>query len=307
MMRKTYHLCLSAGKDGLLCRKEEDYIRMVNSICLAALRTGTDLLAYSVMSSHVHICARTQCQNEFIACMKYMFTRYFNNCHHRTGRLGESKHFVLELNGLYHTLAAISYVLRNPLHHGVAATPFDYRFSSVNAVFRTALGKSLPSSLPRKSMYRYLPDSFSVPDHYMMDESGLLIPDCVTDVADVEHLYVTPRSFLYYMNRLSGKSWEEEQGRDASGDAPVTLLDIEKGTDMKNIQEMLVAEYGKADYNAASDIDVCKVIDDYIGKHVPGVRSIYELSEDSRKRIAGDIRALYLFPKSQLSRCLFIK
>lgn len=303
-MKKSYHLCLSAGKDGLLCRNEEDYTRMVNCICLAALRTDTDLLAYSVMSSHVHICARTKCQEEFMACMRYMFTRYFNNCHSRTGRLGEMKHFVLELNGLYHTLAAISYVLRNPLHHGVAATPFAYRFSSVNAVFRTALGKTLPSSLPRKSMYRYLPDSFNLPDHVVMDESGLLIPDSVIDVADVEHLFVTPRSFMYYMNRLSGKSWEDEQGKDASDSAPITLLDIEKG---HNIQEMLAAEHGKADYNTVSDIDVCKVIDNYLRDHVPDVKSVYELSEDSRKRIARDIRARYFFQKSQLSRCLFIQ
>lgn len=304
-MRKTYHLCLSAGDHGLLCRREEDYVRMVNCICIASLRTETIVLAFAVMANHVHLCVRSYDQEKYMKTLRYMYTRYFNSKYHRRGRLGERNHFVLELEGLHHILTAIAYVLRNPLHHGLSATPFGYVYSSANAIFRKALGKTFPFELDRKSMYRYLPEPCGeVPYSYRMDVTGMLFPDDIIDVSEVEHLFATPRSYLYYMNRLSGKQWDEEQRKDSSGADPVTLDVVEKGVRLHTVQEMLFAEYGKADYNVSSDMEVCKVIDSYLEESNPGAGSVYDLSEDSRKSVARNLRVRYLFPKSQLFRCL---
>lgn len=305
MMRRTYHICLSAGNDGLLCRREEDYVRMVNCICVAALRTETVVLAFSVMSSHLHLCVRSYDHKKFMKTFRYMYTRYFNSRYHRRGRLGERNHFVLELDGLYHILTAIAYGLRNPLHHGISATPFGYPYTSANAIFRKALGKTLPLELERRNIYRYLPEPCDeIPSEYRMNVNGMLFPDDIIDVAEVEHLYSTPRSFLYYMNRLSGKQWEDEQRKDSSETIPVTLDDIEKGVNVQNIQEMLAAEYGKADYNAVSDIAICKMIDDYMSEHCPEYRSVYDLPLESVQSIMHHLHIKYSFPKSQLLRCL---
>ncbi len=86
-MRKTYHLCLSAGNHGLLCRREEDYVRMVNCICIAALRTETIVLAFAVMANHIHLCVRSYDQEKYMKTLRYMYTRYFNSKYHRRGRL----------------------------------------------------------------------------------------------------------------------------------------------------------------------------------------------------------------------------
>ena len=307
MMRRTYHLCLSAGNHGLLCRREEDYVRMVNCICIAALRTETVVLAFSVMSSHVHLCVRSYDHEKFMKSLRYMYTRYFNSRYNRRGRLGERYHFVLELDGLYHILTAIAYVLRNPLHHGISATPFGYPYTSANAIFRKALGKILPLTLDRKNMYRHLPEPCGkIPSGYRMDVKGMLFPDDIIDVSEVEHLFATPRSFLYYMNRISGKQWEEEQSKDSSETVPVTLDDIEKGVNVQTIQEMLAAEHGKADYNAASDIVICQMIDDYISEHCPECRSVYDMPTESVKSIMHHLHITYYFPKHQLLRCLSV-
>lgn len=303
-MRRTYHLCFSAGDSGLMCRLEDDYVRMINCICIAALRTDTVLLAFSVMSSHVHLCVRSYDQNKFMKTLRYMYTRYFNSRYHRHGSLGEKHHFVLELDGLHHILTAIAYVLRNPLHHGVSATPFGYDYSSVNAIFRKALGKTLPSEINRKNMYRYLPEQCEVPLSYRMDVKGMLFPDDIVDIAEVEHMYATPRSYLYYMNRLSCKKWEDEQKEDSSSSTPVTLGDIEKGIRVQTLQEMFVSEYGKSDYNVVSDIDICRVVDDLIDECYPECRSVYELPEDSVTDIMRHLNVRYSFPKHQLLRCL---
>ena len=64
-MKKTYHLCLS-GKHEVLFRCREDFIRGINCLCLAAIKTQSSLLAYSFMSNHVHICVRTDCPEKFM-------------------------------------------------------------------------------------------------------------------------------------------------------------------------------------------------------------------------------------------------
>ena len=101
----------------------------------------TFLLADAEMSTHTHIGVRTENPYEMIERAWLLYTRYFNNKYRRQGRLGEKTPFVLELEGLHHILAAICYILRNPLHHGLSLTPFGYAHSSANTYFSKELGK----------------------------------------------------------------------------------------------------------------------------------------------------------------------
>lgn len=58
----------------------------------------------------------------------------------------------------------------------------------------------------------------------------------IIDVADIEHQFSTARTYLYYMNRLSGETWEKEQETDKNNMPPIRLNDIEsgiKGMDMR--------------------------------------------------------------------------
>jgi hypothetical protein len=303
-MKKIYHVCLSAGPDGVLCREDEDYIRLINCIAVAAYYSGSFLLAYVVMSNHVHICVRTDDLRRFNKRCRCMYTRYFNYKYARRGRLGGTPH-VVELKGLHHILTAIAYILRNPMHHGVSATPFGYKYSSVNAIFMKELGKLNKSFLPQELMYRYLAKDIVPPPGYNMDETGLFLPECVIDVEDVENKFSTARSFLYYMNRLSGKKWEEEQLQDVGEHVPITLEIVERGVEMNDLQSMLVNEFGRANYNAMSDIELCKKIDDYCRSEYAG-QSVYELAPATLNYIAERFIRLHHLPISQIRRCLAI-
>ena len=302
-MKKTYHLCLSS-KNEILFRCGEDFVRGINCLCLTSHGFGARLLAYVFMSNHVHICIRAEDPEKVIRAFWYTYTRYFNSKYGRRGHLGEPDFFKLEIEGLYHLLTVIAYILRNPMHHGVTGTPFGYPYSSIRALFRKDFGwEDSSECLPEKLEYRYLPRHQSLPKHFKMDKSGMILPKCAIDVADVEHQFSTARSFLYYMNRLSGEKWEKEQSHDSNGQKPITLSDIENENTCQDIRTLLANEYGRSNYNAVTDIQLCEEIDTDIVPRL-GKRSVYELTQQEKKQIAHFLMRKYHVPAVQVRRCL---
>ena len=303
VMKKAYHICLSSG-DEVCCRDEEDYVYYFNALALAVAKTESSLLADAVMSNHVHECLRTACPKEVATMQRYTYTRYFNSKYLRRGSLFLRPPFIIELEGLYHKLAALSYTLRNPVHHGVTATPFEYRHSSARALFRDALGRDdCQDFLPEYLCHRYLPDHRSCPSGYKMGKNGLILRENVLDVSDVEHMFMTPRSFLYYMNRLSGEEWQREQEKDLLAGAPITLDVIESGIGYQSMSQMLAFEHGRADYRAMDDLALCEKIDNEILPAM-GRDSVYMLLPQEKVRLAEMLCRDLGLPRAQVVRCL---
>lgn len=300
-MSKLYHLCISAGNE-VMHRSQEDYIRDFNCFAIALHRTGSKLLADSFMSTHHHSCVVTDSLKDLVYYHRTAYTRYFNRKYHRKGRLGERIPFITDVVGVYHRLAALSYTLRNALHHGISPTPFGYPHNSANVIFQKELGKSSPVDLlPRNKFYHYLPDKAEVPEHYIMSSSGLLLRESVIDVQQVEYFYNSPRNFLFYMNRISGEEWEKEQEKE--GGAAYTIESIENGVRTPDISSMLKCEHGRENYRGMSDILVCELIDNEI---IPryGVESVYQLSYKVKIEIANELWSRYHISRDRIKRCL---
>lgn len=287
-------------------RSREDFIRGINCLCLGTYCTGAILLAYVFMSNHVHIIVRTDDPEKFMMKFRYAYNKYFNAKYHRAGKLGEDEFFKIELVGLYHLLTAIAYVLRNPVHHGICATPFGYEFSSIRGMFRKEFGwQTAGYTLPRKSAYRFLPSRSKLPATYQMNMEGMILPETVIDAQDIEHQFSTARSFLYYMNRLSGEEWIREQQQDQNSLPPITLESIEEGVKFSDMNTMLRNEHGRANYAAMTDIILCHEIDHGLLKSY-GVSSIYQLKIEQRENMVDLIRRKHCVSASQAKRCLAI-
>lgn len=304
-MKKTYHLCLSSEGE-VMFRSRADFIRGINCLCLAAHYTEAILLAYVFMSNHVHIIVRTDDPERFMMKFRYAYNKYFNTKYHRRGRLGEDQFFKTELVGLYHLLTAIAYVLRNPVHHGICATPFGYEFSSIRGMFRKEFGWHSPGDImPRKSAYQFIPSRSRLPENYQMNSEGMILPETVIDAQDIEHQFSTARSFLYYMNRLSGEEWIREQQQDQTGFPAITLESIEEGVRFHDLNTMLRNEHGRANYAAMTDLMLCNEIDNTI-LHSYRVSSVYQLTIEQRENMVGYLRRKYSVPVPQAKRCLAI-
>ena len=97
-MKKTYHLCLSAG-DEVMFRDLEDYHRGFNCFALALYKTDSTGLVESIMSTHVHQLVQTHDPDAFMFCFRNPYSKYFNRKYGRSGRLGEGKHFSMQVVG----------------------------------------------------------------------------------------------------------------------------------------------------------------------------------------------------------------
>ena len=302
-MKKTYHLCLSAG-DEVMFRDLEDYYRGFNCFACALYKTDSTGLVEAFMSTHTHQLVQTRCPEDFIYAFRQPYTMYFNKKYHRKGRLGEKHHFTMEVVGYHHMIAAASYTLRNALHHGAAPTPYAYPHCSANAIFRKEMGKFYNEPLlPEKSYYRHLGRRCEYPDSYKMTESGIFTRESVLDIPQVEALYGTPRAFNFYMSRKSSEEWEAEQQKDNNNHASITLSVIEKGIGLHDPGKMLSFESGKADYRKISDIELCTELDT-LARTQYGRHSVYELTLKEKEQIAEYLYRIRHLSESLIRRCL---
>lgn len=299
---KYYHICLS-GIDEIMFRTDEDYCRAINCMALAAYKTDSKILAYAFMSTHVHLCIKTENPYKVITIYRYAYSRYFNTKYHRRGRLGENRPFIIELDGLYHTLSAICYVLRNPIHHGVSETAFGYPYSSIHSYFTEAMGKDTGPKekiLSSHNHYNHLPRHTIRPEKYRMNEHGTYIPKDFISYQEVEHMFVSARSFCYYMNRISSEEWIKEQEKDNNGKEAITLQKIEGGIRGVDINAMLRNEYGRGNYKKISDIELCRLID----SSLPSGASIYTIDDGQKKQLFRMLTKTYRSEATQTMRCL---
>ena len=324
-MKDTYHLCLSSHEE-VMFRTEEDLIIGFNYLAVTALETDSALLADGLLTTHHHEVVRTDDPIALGRRNRYAYTRYFNSKYHRKGSLGEGQFFTLKVDGLYHTQALLNYVMRQGLHHGLAATAFGYRHGSANSVFRKDLGKTgTPPLIEPRKRHMYLPYNTQVPLQYRMDSSGLLLREDIEDTAYVESIYVSPRNYMFQMNRISdGKDIADQQNENTL--PAVTLESVERGVPSFDPSKAFVAEQGRVNKNRMTDIELCHIIDDII---LPvryfkggGESSIYLLSGRDRADLGNAIWKEYksvqfkrcdspfsekIITEDQLRRCLCIK
>ena len=302
------HLIITSHKE-VLFRSSDDVGVFLNSIALAAYSTETRVLVDAEMSTHSHIGIFSPKPTEFCRSLRIRYSRYFNRKYRREGRFGDIGCYVTCLSGVAHICTAVSYILRNGLHHGVSSTPFGYPYCSANSLFVKDFGRSVSGKCitSRAEIESFLPRFSKFPDGYVMDSKGVFLRESFEEVQLVESLYVTPRSFLYNMNRLSGEEWCRDQERDGNGKPPVTLQNMEVGWSPDELSRMLKAERGHSFISKPiDDFSLCELVDNELVRYY-GKFSVYELSRSQRKKIADTLCNEMKVPVAQASRVLALE
>jgi len=264
-MKKLYHISLSSHTE-VLFRNDMDFTIGFNCLAEAAFCTDSKLLADGLMSTHWHSIVQTDDPDGFVHRCRYAYARYFNAKYGRSGRLGEKHAFITELDGIHRVTAALNYVNRQGLHHGISATPFGYPYCSANSFFRRDLGKLVmdtPSLILPEKRHHYLVRNTAVPKTCRMSINGMLFREDILDTAYVELIYVTPRNYIYQMNKYTDEKALEDQKKEKSSTPLITIDLIEEGTPDFDVQRMLQNEQGRVNKSKMTDMEICRLIDAY--------------------------------------------
>ena len=309
-MLKTYHLCYTSHRE-VMYRNEADMNRSFNCLCSALKNTGSRCLAENDMPNHHHGCYETECPGELVQIKRQAYTHYFNEKYGRKGPLGDPGYFEMELDGLQHKLTAISYTVRQGVHHGITSTPFEWPFCSANAYFRKELGKLyVPDLLLTPAQIRAaLPRRAQFEPEWKMGVEGVFLRETVIETDVVENLYATPKAFNYLVTRLSGEDWSWEQEADGNGLPPITLESFEElvllreASREQTVSDMLRNEKNRGIPQGFNDLQLCELID---SQYVPRYRakSVYGLSSRQKNDIASEIFRRRLAGEAQIRRCL---
>ncbi len=311
MKGRLYHICYTSHQE-VICRKHADYVRLFNCIAQATINTGSILVTYSIMSNHVHLAVVADDAGRLVQRIRSSYTQMFNDVYRRTGMLGDQGYYRLHLAGRLHVAAALSYILRNPVHHRVCANPYAYQYSPILLYFNypgTSLpdtgrqaGRNVSCARSRKAIRRnnYVPDNIPFDRFGMMDVASVVSTDVL------EGYFGSYRAFQYGLSRGDYDRWKEEQESDSEGAPPVTISSIEPYLSQEAAENMTLRNMSWFRDAGLSDMELCSLID---GQYLSDFnrRTYTELTDAEKMRIAGCILNEYArVSVQQLGRCLCI-
>lgn len=338
-MKTIKHLCFTSHQE-VMMRDPQDVGTMLNYIALNSWKHKITILADCEMSTHVHliVMGSDSDASDFIKDVRRQYTRYIDLKYERPKymRFGEKGYFKLDVFGNNHIQSALSYVLRNPLHHGVTGTPFAYPYSSINDIFPVEMGKwERPHMIndktiainkrkngtwykseysttritghfleSRQKMKSFLPRDTEWPDEWKMSKEGVFSRLSFEDLKQTELLFVTPGGFQYCMFRKSDENWLIEQEQDSNGQPPIDLSRIEPFSNEHMVNTFKANEKaGTFKSNRLCDFDVCHIVDSNIVKAF-GQNSVYALSENQKQETIRLLMTELHIPQHQALRCV---
>ena len=240
-MKGYFHISSSGLRKNDIFKTKEDFKVAMNDIALSILGCDVALLCFCLMSNHFHFVLYGE-RNE---CLRFA-EKFKHRCAVRMRfsaqevRALKKMHLQIdELDTMEYLENVIAYVLRNPLTAGVILMPYHYPWSSARLYFSGELecqGRILNGMSGRKR-FGVLKSRMAVPDHYAIDENGVILPSCYVDAAHVERIFRHPSRLML----LLAKKLENDVELKLGVAGRIAMTDQEVQTQMN---DLIKVEFG---------------------------------------------------------------
>lgn len=188
-------------------RDEQDFKVGMNYIAIISLVTGINVLAFILMSNHVHLvlqCSKAAAEG-FINEFKRRYSQYINKRHGKIEFLRKNSFKTDEVRINDESLErAIAYTLMNSVAANICLNAFDYPWGSAEVYFQInkPKGKRL-GDFSRKARKRLLHSKAELPDNLIIGENGYILPESYVPVGFVESVFHTPKRMKYFLDNSS--------------------------------------------------------------------------------------------------------
>jgi REP element-mobilizing transposase RayT len=130
-----YHVILRGNARAEVFFDPADRARFHSLLAEGSVRFGYRILAFCLMTNHVHLAVRVGCLplSAGMHNLNFRYTRHINRHHGRVGHLFQGRYGAFLVDGDTYLLALVRYIHLNPVRAGIVFDPADYPYSSHRA------------------------------------------------------------------------------------------------------------------------------------------------------------------------------
>lgn len=136
-----YHICTEGLEQVVLMKDLEDFRVAWNYLAICAWRTGVFVVAFVLMSNHLHIlaaCRNAGLANKYIRMFKALYSRYLNKKYGMIKSMHCSDTAIYRIDSIQYLRNCIAYIFRNPLTARICTRLDQYSWSSYRTCFSGA-------------------------------------------------------------------------------------------------------------------------------------------------------------------------
>lgn len=218
-MKKFYLLSTQHLEDGLWFRDEDDFRVAMNYVAIqAALCRDVTILAFILMSNHVHFVLKCKCKaeaEEYMNLFKSRYSIYYQKKYGVKELLRRNGLDVREIpNDDEAVEKVIAYVLMNSVAANICAFCNQYAWGCGNLFFNPSKLKGTRlGDLSVRLRIRMLHCKIdSLPEDWVVSPDGYILPENYADVSGVEQLFRSPQRFNYFLRSSSKAKKRLESG-----------------------------------------------------------------------------------------------
>lgn len=200
MKREYYHVCSEGLEKRLIFRNRREFIMGMNYVALCYLKHNVRVLCFCLMGNHFHFILSGSYQEcwKFGNEYKRMCAMMMKRTQECEAGMKDVELQVKEISDINYLENAIAYVLRNPIVAGFRLMPHQYEWCSGDMYFRNSYIASgrRADSFSIKELSQMLNSNNKIPEHYVIDKSGIISPLNYIDYKAVEDIYKHPSRLL---------------------------------------------------------------------------------------------------------------
>ena len=193
--------------DRIWFRDDEDFKMGMNLVAVVAVALGVDVLAFILMSNHVHfiLCCSYEKAHQFSEQYKKRYSQYVNK-KYGIRELLRRVHFKIErIIPEDEALEwVIAYTDMNPVAAGICFSPTGYQWGTGDTFFKTKKAKGRPiGTLSDRARIALLHSTQLMPPDLIVGEDGYILPESFVKVELVENIFRTPKRMNYFHQNSS--------------------------------------------------------------------------------------------------------
>ena len=192
-VQDIWHVYSDGTKAYIPFGTDEDKTFAWNSVAICAEREGVKVLVSTVNDTNLHVLVRGEKDRvmRFKAALQQRLTRRYNRIHFAYNEVRTRKE----------AMSKFMYVYRNCLDF-YRKMPGEYRWGSGNIYFSELSSHPASSRLGNLSLreqYRMLETRMKLPEGWLIDAGGRILPESFVDYTYAERLFRSVRTFIAFL------------------------------------------------------------------------------------------------------------